>query len=693
MEYTTNQIIEVEVQGLKYQCPPLPKPNSIRRSSKKQEDQVWHRNLTYEQWDWNIDPKEGDLWYDVADEEQWAYFHEEIHRIHYGEWIMINGVPTYFNADTYFFHQWFCLLIEGIYPVYKDTTLESYRFMELCENDPLCLGDVEIKGRRLGFSSMRASRKLRISITEDNTLLGIVSKTGTDAYEMYLMVKNGLEKLPGFLTPEINKVTESEIHIAKQTSRISKNNRFLSADKGKNNRVNWLDTAENAYDGRRVRDLTIDEAAKYERVNVCILLSKVSDTLLVGGSVGGYVSVISTVNKGDKGGDNFKKIWDGSDHTNTKNGMTATRLKRGFIEGYRGFYGYVGKYGESIIDTPTPEQRKYLETFIDPSTGKRACPDPTIGAREWLQRLRDLVANDPEQYAEQVRKYPFKWQEVFRDANNMCHFNIEELNDQRERLGAKLEYSSLYRVGHFVNQNGNITFRDVPNPEPHRFYWYVLDLLPPEESNKHTWQYGQKCPLNTGYGAGGADLIMNTEKTAEKGSDAAMVIFKRYNALDEVNSGMIVAFGIGRPASVLEQHEQLFNAAQYYGVKMLIERSPIYWYDYAEKNKLLGYCIKTKLKINGQEVYGIAVQDGEAREQHLTEMIEYASMNMAKIWFMRILDDMMEFNVKDRTLYDGCMAFGYALMGLKERYLTIVPDTDEDTKFRVYNLQAKYGRG
>jgi len=679
------------VQGLVYTDPPTPQLSKIRRSSKKTEDQVWVRRTEYEQWEWNLDPEEGELWFNVASDEQWKYFDEEIARLHNGDWILINGVPTYFNPDCYFFHNWFTLLIEDTYPQFKDTTLEYYRFSELCEDDPLTLGDCGIKGRRLGLSSMKASRKVRIGIIEDNTLSGIVSKTGNDAYEMYLMAKNALSKLPGFLVPELAKVTESEIHIAKQTSRISKHNKHLSADKGKNNRINWLDTAENAYDGRRMRDVVIDEAAKWERCNVQICLSKISDTLLVGGSVGGYVSVFSTVNKGDKGGDNFRKIWDGSDHYKAVGGMTATRLKRFFIEGYRGFYGYIGKYGESIIDTPTPEQQKFLETYIDPSTKKRACPNPNIGAKEWLETLRKLCANDPELYAEQVRKYPFKWQEVFHDTNNKCHFrNRDEINNQIERIRTRLEGGAFYRRGWFSKESdsGKVTFKDSSDG-----LWFVLEFLKTGEDNKWTWKGGQKTPTNTDYGAAGVDTFSNTESTAEKGSDAAMCVYKRYNALDPENSGMPVALYIGRPDTKTAFHQQIFWGSEYYGIKMLIERAPTDWYDYALSNKLLGYCLQTNLKMNGKAVYGIAPQDQEAREQHLTEMVEWADNSIHKMWFLRIIEDFIPFNVKNRTEFDGGMCFGYALMACKEKYRNIVPESSGTPIIKMYdNLRQKYGR-
>lgn len=664
----------IEVQGMQYVTPSPPPRLLIRGSNISKRDQVWSRDESYLQWDWTVDEKNGIHWFNTAPEEQKKWFEEEIGRLHNGCWIMINGVETYFNNYCYFFHQWFTLL-EGYYPTYKDTSLEYFYFYELCEKDRFTLGDIGIKGRRLGLSSMSASIKLLIGLLENNTIQGIVSKTGTDAYEMYLMVKNGLENLPEFLMPDLNKVTESEIHIAKQAKRITTQNKKLSSDKGKNNRINWLDTAENAYDGRGLRHVTVDESAKWERVNVQILFSKISDTLVKGAVVKGHVSMFSTVNKGDKGGDNFKKLWEGSDHINGKKdrwGRTETKMKRFFIPGYRGFLGYIGKYGESIVNTPTPDQTEYLKTWIDPETGELGCPDPYVGAKEWLEEERKMKAHDPELYAEQVRKYPFEWPEVFKGSNNLCHFDQDAVNNQIERIEAKLEGTGATengRRGKFLKkQNGDVTFIDDP-----KGMWYILELLT-TESNQSVFIGSIKCPNNTSYGAAGLDTFANAKQTLDKGSDACCVISKRYNALDPEYSGMPVAMFLGRPKTKQEFHEQVFWGLEYYGIKMLAERSPTDWEDYAvskrlcsqlEAPKKVGYLITTK-RSDKKDIYGCAPQDKEAREQHLTEMVEYSHNNIHKIWFIRILKDMLGFDINNRTDYDACMAWGYSLMALKE---------------------------
>lgn len=1040
--------IKIDVQGVEYVCPKTPPIDSTRGSHLPKKDQVWYRREEHDRWSWNQDPDDGEVWYNDPATGQMEWYKEELHRIENGDWIMINGTPTWFNKYCYQFHQWF-VLQEGIFPTYKETSLEFFRFYELNEIDPRVLGECGIKGRRVGLSSMKSCIQLFIGLTESNTLQGIVSKTGRDAEEMYLMIKNGLENLPLFLIPELNKVTDSEIHIAKKQAKISKNNKTVSSDKGKNNRINWLATAENAYDSSRVRDVTIDEClapdtkilcagygfkpvkdinvgdyviveggakkrvakkfigkdemflirqpyskdyivsskhrlyleqrckvntiyddgikkitpvefinlgkyrkrtthglrsegiefpeienmidpyvfgawigdgdydnfsftvnieddkelldylieygkaldyrlnhtepshctkvrrifftrhvrtsknnplldelkrlnvyknkhipeeylynsrenrlqllagiidtdgycnykrgdlqiclskeniindiyflarslgfstsevrykktnfegchsycisisgdlsqiptkilrkqfndyvqkskfrrnrievesigigdyvgiqvetendddrrliledftltmncAKWEKVNVQICLKKISETLVVGSSVGGHVSAFSSVNKGDKGGDNFRAIWDASDHLGKldKFGRTATKLRRFFMAGYRGLNGYVGKYGESVIDTPTKEQSEYLASVIDPTTGKPACLDPKVGAREFLEESRRMNASDPEAYQEVVRMYPFEWKEVFRDANNNCHFNLEDLNNQIERvetmvegLGRNINTGENGRRGWFKkNDSGSVYFSDAPDG-----MWYILELLKPEDANKWVMKNGVKCPNNTAYGAAGLDSYMNSRQTVDKGSDACLMIHKRYNALNPESSGMPTAMFLGKPKTKGEFHQQIFYGLEYFGIRMLAERAPTDWEDYAITNgyaspldvkKKHGYLMVTQ-RADGSDIYGIAAQNTLAREQHLTEQIEYALNNMHKILFLRLLRDKIDANIKDRTDYDAFMANGYALMGLKEGGQAIVPRETNVQYIKTYNLNKR----
>ncbi len=657
--------IDIPCQGLIYRTPTTPPISQIRGSHLPKHDQVWYRDLKYQSFDWNLPQHK---W--TPAQNKWL--EEEIERLHVGEWIMINGTPTYFNNFCYFFHMW-AVLQEGIHPIYKETSLEYFYMYELAENDPVHVGEIGIKGRRVGLSSMSAAIKLLIALLESNTLSGIISKTEVDAQEMFFFIKNMLENLPVFLMPELKKVTEGEIHIAKKAP----SNTTVSADKGKNNRIDYRATSENAYDQSRKRHMTLDESAKWLKVNVVMFLSKVLETVYVGTSIVGHISVFSSVNKGDQGGDNFRILWDGSDHINGKKdafGRTKTRLMRFFFAGYRGLMGYVGKYGESIVDTPTKAQTEYLKTVIDPTTGKLACPNPYIGAKEYLQATRDMLQNDPEELAEQIRKYPFTWQEVFKGANNKCAFILEELNAQIEFMENYLQeigQKENGRRGRFIKaSDGSKKFED--NKEG---MWYILEFVEPGFDNKYHYNGSIKCPANGRFGSAGLDPFAHEKMAVEDGSDASIVIHKRYDVMNPETSNMPVAMFVGRPKRKGDMFDQLYFGLEYFGVKVLGERAPTDWITHAKTTRLatededapkkVGYLMCTK-RANGSEVYGINPQDKEAREQHLTEMVEYAQHNMKKIKFLRLLKEMLKFEQDNRTAYDVCMAWGYALIGLND---------------------------
>jgi hypothetical protein len=47
-------------------------------------------------------------------------------------------------------------------------------------------------------------------------------------------------------------------------------------------------------------------------------------------------------------------------------------------------------------------------------------------------------------------------------------------------------------------------------------------------------------------------------------------------------------------------------------------------------------------------------------------MVEYMQQNHSKVWFKELLEDMMDFDVENRTIFDLTMAFGYSLISAKE---------------------------
>lgn len=123
---------------------------------------------------------------------------------------------------------------------------------------------------------------------------------------------------------------------------------------------------------------------------------------------------------------------------------------------------------------------------------------------------------------------------------------------------------------------------------------------------------------------------------------------------------------LGRMKSPTKLNEQVFNGLIYYGVKVLAERAPINWLTYAEDHEpsLVNYCYGTK-RADGSEVKGVVAAQSEAvKDEHASVQVLNSIHDTEKIPFMRIIRDRQSFDVKNRTDFDGCMADGYAGMGL-----------------------------
>lgn len=652
-------------ENLVYRTPEI--PVKIRGAKLKIKDQYWKRHTEYEQWDWNDDPKNGVVWWDDPANGQLKWYYEEIDRILNGEWIMIEGRITFLNNFAYFYHQWF-VLKEGGYPEFRDTSLDFLRFLEIVFKDPKCRGGNTMKGRRKGVSSMCMSVMLQFGVVlMTNTEQGITSKSNTDAEKIFqLMLVNGYANLPNFLKPRIsgNELPKKKIEILKKAGGITKEKGIGGAKEGLNNKIEFRAPSSNVFDGDGLWFLLLDEAAKWEDVNIYEYL-EIASQIIVAGKRIGRMMLITTVNKGDKGGDNYKPIWkESSQLVRDALGQTVNKLYRQFIPGYMGGRdgGWIDRYGNSVWDTPTEEQTEWLKN--DPNT-----LDPYMGCKAYCELQRKLKAHDPEKLQEEIRMFPFNPEEVFNTANNQCHFNIKDVNDQIERMEEL--------AGNAEETGRRMTFKMAPGGQKYPVddpagFWYIHELI--ENNNKSIYKGSIKCPDNVAFGAAGLDTYANSRQSVEKGSDACLVVMSRFNYQDPEKSYWPIAMFLGKPATKEEFHTQIQYGLEYYGIKMLAERSPTDWEDWFVNEKIrlaspidavkkYGYLITTK-RWDDSEVYGATTSGKETMEQHLTVMVEYALNNMHKIRYLRILRDMLKFNIKDRTDYDGCMGFGYALMAL-----------------------------
>lgn len=651
------------VEGLEYTFPKRPPLNQIRNSDLPKSKQIWKRRLDDEEFDWS----EG--WEERLNDnpEQLQFIFDEVNRITNGEWVMINGEPTYLNGDTYFFLQHFVLEDTGEYPEYRDTALYYYRFRELTRNSRFCTGDTLLKGRRLGATSMVMSALLRRSITVQNKNFGIISKTGADAEGAFGILVNAFQSLKPYLKPQVegNDAPKKVLSMKKQSSRIKKDQKVTGAREGLNNKVLWRPTALNTFDSGAYEDILVDESGKFPKdVPISKYIQIVTKCVKKGAKITGKLSLPTTVNPPKEGGDEYKHIWEKSNQLDANYlGETKTGLYRIMIPAYFGFAGYIDQYGNSVVENPTPEQTKYLA-----ETGE--CPDPNIGAKKYLENKRKELENDLEALAEEKRMNPFTPKEVFEAAEKKTYFNKPKHNAQLDLIREKLvldgkdpDKDEYGRRGWFRERaDGTVMFEDDP-----KGLWYIIGF--PDVTNKFEKRLGSKGykykPKNLSFGGAGLDPIAHASATVEKGSDACLIIRSRVNILRPYESGRPEAMFLGRMDVKSEFHKQIFWGLKFYGVRVLGERAPSDWSDWAVENGYEEYLIGTQ-RVDKTWVYGANAQNKDYLEQHLTVMVESSYDDVDKVFFKRLIKDRLDYDIKARTDYDACIADGNALIACSE---------------------------
>jgi hypothetical protein len=138
-------------------------------------------------------------------------------------------------------------------------------------------------------------------------LLGIMSKTGTDAQEAVFGSKIVpiFRSYPFFLKPILDGTTNPRMELAfrEPSKRITKKNKTSYRGEALDTIINWKNTTNNAYDGSKTHMLFLDEAGKWLNPNDIREVWRIHRTcLLVGRKVIGKAMVGSTVNPLDKGG-------------------------------------------------------------------------------------------------------------------------------------------------------------------------------------------------------------------------------------------------------------------------------------------------------------------------------------------------------------------------------------------------------
>ena len=681
----------IELEGLFIQLPEKPDESEILFSNLPATEQYWKRQEIPSALqgirsmdEWAEQPSNFRKAYR-------AYIEQEFKRRREGVWMYINGEATYITGNHYFMLQW--VKIDGsFYGDYLAFQRKLFIHAKACEVDPRCVGQLFTKCRRSGYTNMATATLLAEGTIVKDKVLGIMSKTGSDARDNVFMKKvvSMYKHFPFFFKPIQDGSTNPRVELAfrEPAKKITKNNKTATVGEALDTIINWKNTVNNAYDGERLYYLFLDEAGKWEKPADIREAWRINRTcLIVGRKIVGTALVGSTVNPMNKGGQQYKDLWnDSNPQERNANGRTRSMLYRIFIPAYEALEGFFDKYGNPIVDDPTEPIETSDGEFTD------------IGARTYLNNERKALKEDANELNEVVRQFPFSAEEAFRDSVESSLFNLGKIYEQIEYN--EMMYPKPTVTGNFQWKNGEMDSKVifVPNPEGR----WVLSWTPQEEKTNIRTKHrnGHWAAPHGNLGVGGVDSYDLDATVDGRGSKGACHFYNKFSMNQASN--VFVAEYCSRPPMVKIFYEDVLMAAVYFGYPILIENNKYGIARYFEERGYLEYLLDRPEHLGGanskSKTKGIPSNSAEVIQAHAMAIEAYIhnyvgenneTGNMGKMYLGRTLEDWIGFKIDNRTKYDLSISSGLCLLAAQVKAKK-VEKTDFSAKkfFRRYNHNA-----
>ena len=663
-----------EVQGLRIGIPKAPK--EIFSSSDKKEDQVFVRT-----------PKPTTLKkiksiYDfraLSDEslkDKYAeYIETEWNRREDGYWFMCKGEETWITGSTYWFLNYHSIDTETGFADFRHSNRIYFYFWEACRADDRCYGMVYLKNRRSGFSHMAASESVNVATKTKNAHIGILSKTGADAKQMFTEKVVGCSnKLPFFFKPLQAGMDKPKTELVYAVPSVKLSRKSITQTTGEeeqldglDTKVTWLNTGSNSYDGFKLKMLIHDESGKWEKPNDVIKNWTVTKTCLrLGRRIVGKVMMGSTSNALDKGGENFKNLYYGSDLRSIKRnavGQTPTGMYAFFINALWNMEGFFDKWGWPVIETPEEPILGIDGGTID------------IGSREYWDAEYNGLSTQQDQQHEFSRQFPLSEKHAFRDEATNSLFNLIKIYEQVD-YNEEMTREGYIQKGSFMWENGKVDSKVIWYPNKNGRF--LVSWLPPEHlRNNVVNKQGVKYPGNNGLGAFGCDPYDISGAVGGGGSKGSLAGVTTWNMDQQVPNNMFFLEYIARPQTAEIFFEDILMSLIFYGMPALIENNKPRLLYHLKRRGYRGFAMnrpdKTYLNLSKteKELGGLPNSSEDIKQAHAAAIESWIQNNVGRneetgeigqMYFSRTLEDWAKFDISDRTKHDASISSGLAFM-------------------------------
>ena len=686
-----------EIQNLRVALPVIPEKIDYKYNKWQFEEYPRELSRIRTQFDWARR--------DTTFKSQWVdYIEEQFKRREQGYWFINNKIPTYITGSHYMYLQ-FTKTDVGK-PDFREANRIFYLFWEACKADNRCFGMCYLKNRRSGFSFMASSEVINIGTSTRDSNIGIMSKTGTDAKMMFTgKVVPIINNYPFFFMPtrDGNTSPVTELAFRVPSSKITRKNMENENEEeveGLDTNITWKNTADNSFDGQKLKLLVEDEAAKLEKPNNILNGWRVRRTCLrLGSRIIGKCMMGSTSNALDKGGDNYKKLYEDSDvRKRNKNGQTLSGLYSLFIAMDFNYEGYIDEYGHAVLEDPiTPVKSAQSGEVIENGV-----------ISNWQNEV-DSLKNDPDALNEHYRQFPRTESHAFRDETKSSIYNLTKIYQQVDYNDGMLEDRVLTR-GFFHWKDGEKDGEVIWTPD--RNGRFLVSWIPEiAMRNNFISKNGTRYPLNEHVGAFGCDPYDISGATFG-GSNGSLHGLTKFNMSNAPSNAFFLEY-IARPQTAEIFFEEVLMACVFYGMPILAENNKARLLYHFKNRGYRGFSMnrpdkhKAKLSFTEIEIGGIPSSSEDMKQAHAagigTYIEKYVGYDLEGIYrnpdeignmpFTRTLMDWSKFNVNDRTKYDASISSGLAIMAnQKHIYLPEKKESKISIKFARYDNSGSASR-
>ena len=650
----------IEMQGLRIALPKMP-ANVYVHAKRKWQKLEYPKELSKLKniFDWRSYPEEAkDKWYDYID--------EEFKRREEGFWFNNNGKPTYITGSHYMYLQWSKIDVGA--PDFREANRLFYIFWEACKADKRCYGMCYLKNRRSGFSFMSSAETVNLATISSDSRYGILSKSGADAKKMFTdKVVPISVNYPFFFKPIQDGMDRPKSELAYRVPASKFTRKKITANEkqedlvGLDTTIDWKNTGDNSYDGEKLNLLVHDESGKWERPDNILNNWRVTKTCLrLGSRIVGKCMMGSTSNALDKGGDNFKKLYNDSDVSRrNRNGQTKSGLYSLFIPMEWNYEGFIDEYGNPVFDNPSNDVYGPDEELID------------YGIIDHWQNEADGLKNDQDALNEFYRQFPRTEEHAFRDEAKNSIFNLVKIYEQIDyNDGAKPPINT----GSFQWVNGVKDTQVIFYPDPKgRFN---ISWIPPSNlQNKIILKNGSKYPGNDHLGAFGCDSYDISGTVDGKGSKGSLHGLTKFSMEDAPPNHFFLEY-IARPQTADIFFEDVLMALVFYGMPLLAENNKPRLLYYLRRRGYRGYSMNrpdkswNKLSTAEKEIGGIPNSSEDIKQAHAAAIEMYIQGHVGQMqtgdygsmYFNRTLNDWGKFDINKRTKFDAAISSGLAIM-------------------------------